>query len=436
MKNGNGALTPMPLPKPASSVSAEPNLSFDRATVLAATVPTPFLVLAPSRIQKSIRTLRTCLPGVELYYAMKSNPDPDLLGLLEGLVDGIDVASYPEVALAAAAGVTPERLFHSHPVKKDTDIVACVQHGVSWFTFDNPDEIPKLRLHAPDASVLLRVAIKNDNCVVDLAAKYGAHQDEALALILQARAVGVNVRGIAFHVGSQSSDPAIYIAALKVVRRLFDEAQKAGVRLDTLDIGGGFPVVYRTEMPKLEDFCRVVSRGLSQMFPAGVRIIAEPGRCISGDSMTLVVRVIGRSIRDGVPWYFIDDGLYGAFSGKLFDHCDYELIPQRSGPVRECVVAGPTCDSIDIVSRDQMLPDMQIGDLLIVPSMGAYTKASATTFNGFQPPVTVVDDGRSALRKRARRVVSKPRAARPRAAAGIAPRQVPASTPTPVSPSA
>jgi ornithine decarboxylase len=221
-----------------------------------------------------------------------------------------------------------------------------------------------------------------------------------------------------------------------VVRRLFDEAQKAGVRLDTLDIGGGFPVVYRTEMPKLEDFCRVVSRGLSQMFPAGVRIIAEPGRCISGDSMTLVVSVIGRSIRNGIPWYYIDDGLYGAFSGKLFDHCDYELIPQRSGPVRECVVAGPTCDSIDIVCRDQMLPDLQIGDLLIVPSMGAYTKASATSFNGFQPPVTIVDDGRSALRKRARRVASRSRAARPRAAAGITPRQAPASTPTPVSPSA
>ena len=225
MKNGNGALTPMPLPRSAQ-LSAEPNLSFDRAMVLAGTVPTPFLVLAPSRIQQSIRTLRTCLPGVELYYAMKSNPDPELLGLLEGLVDGIDVASYPEVALAAAAGVAPERLFHSHPVKKDTDIVACVRHGVNWFTFDNPDEVPKLRLHAPEASVLLRVAIKNENCVVDLGAKYGAHQDEALALILQARAAGVNVRGIAFHVGSQSSDPATYITALKVVRGLFDRLRR------------------------------------------------------------------------------------------------------------------------------------------------------------------------------------------------------------------
>jgi ornithine decarboxylase len=429
MRNGHGAQSPTPLPKPA----VEPGLTFDRVAVLAGTIPTPFLVLAPSRIHQSIRTLRTCLPGVELYYAMKSNPDPELLSLLNGLVDGIDVASYAEVELAAAAGVAPGRLFHSHPVKKDTDIVASARHGVQWFTFDNRDEIPKLRLHAPNARVLLRVAIKNENCVVNLGAKYGAPRDEALALILEARAAGVNVRGIAFHVGSQSSDPGIYLTALQMVRRLFDEAAAAGVRLDMLDIGGGFPVVYRTEMPRLEDFCRVVSRGLSQMFPAGVRIIAEPGRCISGDAMTLVVRVIGRSIRNGVPWYYIDDGLYGAFSGKLFDHCDYELIPQRVGPATECVVAGPTCDSIDIVSRDQPLPSLEVGDLLMVPSMGAYTRASATSFNGFQPPVTVVDDGRGAPLPSTKRVASKSRSRRSRAVASVA-RQVPASAPTPLAP--
>jgi len=430
MRNGHhGAQSPTPLSKPA----AEPRLTFDRVAVLAEAIPTPFLVLAPSRIHQSIRTLRTCLPGVELYYAMKSNPDPELLSLLNGLVDGIDVASCGEVDLAAAAGVAPERLFHSHPVKKDADIVASVRHGVQWFTFDNRAEIPKLRLHAPDARVLLRVAIRNENCVVNLGAKYGAHPDEALALILEARTAGVNVRGIAFHVGSQSSDPGIYLTALQMVRGLFDDAAAAGVRLDTLDIGGGFPVVYRTEMPRLEDFCRVVSRGLSQMFPAGVRIIAEPGRCISGDAMTLVVRVIGHSIRNGVPWYYIDDGLYGAFSGKLFDHCDYELIPQRIGPATECVVAGPTCDSIDIVSRDQPLPSLEVGDLLMVPSMGAYTRASATSFNGFQPPVTVVDDGLSAPQTSTRRVASKSRARRSRTDARVA-RQVPASAPTPLAP--
>ncbi len=430
MKSGNGAMSPTLSPKTAAEIA---NLSFDRASELAETVPTPFLVLSPTRIQQTIRTLRTCLPGVGLYYAMKSNPDPELLGLLNGLVDGIDVASYGEVAVAAAAGFAPDRLFHSNPIKKHTDITKCVQHGVEWFTFDNVDEIDKLRTYAPDADVLLRVAIKNDSCVVNLGAKFGVKAEDAVPLLLQARAAGVNVRGIAFHVGSQSVDPAVYTKALTLVRGLFDAAEAAGVRLDTLDIGGGFPVVYRTAVPKLEDFCRVVSRSLSDTFPAGVRIMAEPGRCISGDSMTLVVRVIGRSIRDGVPWYFIDDGLYGAFSGRLFDHCDYELIPSKTGPVRQCVVAGPTCDSIDIVTEDQLLPDLEIGDLLIVPGMGAYTRASATCFNGFQPPVTVLDTGENVPKKRAKRVAG-PRRTQPRAASRIAPRRLPATNPTTVPP--
>jgi len=370
---------------------------------------------------------------VGLYYAMKSNPDPELLGLLSGLVDGIDVASYGEVAVAAAAGVAPERLFHSNPIKKDTDIIRSVQHGVQWFTFDNADEIEKLRTHAPDANVLLRVAIRNDKCVVNLGAKFGVTADAAVPLILKARAASLNVRGIAFHVGSQSTDPGVYTAALKLVRGLFDTAAAAGVRLDTLDIGGGFPVAYRTTVPKLEDFCRVVSRTLSETFPAGVRIIAEPGRCISGDAMTLVVRVIGRSVRNGVPWYTIDDGLYGAFSGRLYDHCDYELLPIRTGPARACVVAGPTCDSIDIVSEDQLLPDLEIGDLLLVPGMGAYTKASASAFNGFQPPATILDTGENVPNKRGK-ALSRPRRVPSRGTSRTATRRLPAVNPTTVPP--
>src|SRR4029453_13802415 len=174
----------------------------------------------------------------------------ELLGLLNGLVDGIDVASYGEVATAAAAGFIPERLFHSNPIKKDTDIAICARHGVQWFTFDNADEIAKLCAYAPGANVLLRVAIKNESCVVNLGAKFGVNAEDALPLLLQARSAGINVRGIAFHVGSQSTDPEIYTSALKIVRRIFDDAAAAGVRLDTLDIGGGFPVNDRSAWPK------------------------------------------------------------------------------------------------------------------------------------------------------------------------------------------
>ncbi|MBI4477115.1 MAG: type III PLP-dependent enzyme [Acidobacteria bacterium] len=397
MKRGNSARSLILLPK----ASDGPTVSFDRAVALAETLPTPFLVLSTSRVHATVRALRRTMPRVELFYAMKSNPDPELLRLLNGLVDGIDVASYGEVVLADAAGFSPDRLFHSNPIKKESDITDCVRHGIRWFTFDNSDEIPKLAAAAPGADVLLRLAIQNSSCVVDLGAKFGAHHADAVRLMLAARDAGVNVRGVAFHVGSQSTDPTVYLTALTMARSVFDQAAAAGLNLDTLDIGGGFPVTYRTEVPTLEEFCRVVTQGLTELFPEHVRVIAEPGRCISGGAMTLVVRVIGRSVRNGVPWYFIDDGVYGAFSGKLFDHCDYPLMAMKKGAATECVVAGPTCDSIDVVSRDQMLPELEIGDLLLVPGMGAYTKASATSFNGFAPPVTVVEpDERVSLKRR------------------------------------
>lgn len=410
MKKSHNAMPLMPLPE----ASVDLNLSFGRAATLAEKVATPFLVLSVARIRERIETLRTHLPGVELFYAMKSNPDPELLGLLNGLVDGIDVASYGEVTAADAVGIAPDRLIHSNPIKRESDIVNCVKHGVRWFTYDNIDELPKLEAHAPASNVLLRIAIKNPSCVVNLGAKFGAQECDALPLLFAARDAGLHVRGIAFHVGSQSTDPGIYLTALKLARRVFDQAASAGIELDTLDIGGGFPVSYRTIMPSLEEFCQVVSNGLLEFFPEGVRVLAEPGRCISGDAMTLVVQVIGRSVRNGIPWYFVDDGVYGAFSGKVFDNCDYQLIPLRSGPVTACVVAGPTCDSIDIVAGDQMLPELELGDLLLVPAMGAYTRASATSFNGFVPPSTVVDFQAVASPTSRRAVNARPRRVGPR----------------------
>ena len=412
MKKRNSALSLIPAPEvQVDLLQPEPvgelALSTDRAVALAANTPTPFLVVSEARLRDRVETLRTHLPGVELYYAMKSNPDPEILRVLKDIVDGIDVASYGEIMVADAVGVAPSKLFHSHPIKKESDIAACVKHGVQWFVYDNIDELPKLKANAPDANLMLRVAIKNPTCVVNLGAKFGAQESDAVGLLQAARDMGLTVRGIAFHVGSQTKDPDVYVSALKTVRGLFDEAAAAGILLDTLDIGGGFPVTYRTVMAGLDEFCQVVSQALKEYFPTGVRVLAEPGRCISGDSVTLVTRVVGRSFRSGVPWYYLDDGVYGAFSGKLFDHADYQLIPVRRGPLTKCVVAGPTCDSIDIVSIDQMLPELEVGDLIVVPAMGAYTKASATCFNGFAPPVTLSDKEAPARSSRKRTKVSR-----------------------------
>jgi ornithine decarboxylase len=195
----------------------------------------------------------------------------------------------------------------------------------------------------------------------------------------------LNVRGFSFHVGSQCLNPDDYRAALCRIREVWDRATELGFEFEVLDIGGGFPAPYRQDAPTIAAFGEVVSQGLQESFgDLPIRIIAEPGRGMCAESTTLITQVIGKNERWGMPWYFIDDGLYGSFSGKVFDHADFPLIYEGAGEreLRPCVVAGPTCDSSDVVSTDQLLPDLAVGELLLVPCMGAYAGASSSPFNG------------------------------------------------------
>lgn len=369
------------------------NLSFQEAELMGLSQPTPFLALSAAAIESKFRTLKRELPGIEIYYAMKANPDPNILGLAKKMGDGIDVASYREVLAGKAAGIPVWKMLHSNPIKNPTDIINCVKEGVQWFTFDNVDEIYKLRKFAPNSNILLRIAIPKNSSVVNLSFKFGADEMEALPLIRSAVSNGLRVRGITFHVGSQCTSPESYISALQISKNIFNSAYNEGIILDVLDIGGGFPIGYRMGVPTISEFCSVIIRNIRDLFPNNMRIIAEPGRFICGEAITLVTRVIGKSIRKGIPWYYIDDGIYGSFSGKLFDHCDYRFITDKQGIRTECVVAGPTCDSIDVLSMDQCLPRLDIGDLILVPGMGAYTSASATSFNGFAPSrIAVIEE--------------------------------------------
>jgi len=206
-----------------------------------------------------------------------------------------------------------------------------------------------------------------------------------MRILREARRRGLSVKGISFHVGSQCLNPADYERMLYKTREVWDEATAEGFELEMLDVGGGFPAPYRRPVMSLESFCHQLDNALTKTFgDLNVRIIAEPGRGISAETMTLVTKVLGKNKRGGKMWYFIDDGVYGSFSGKLFDHSDFELVTENAIGRQHfpCVVAGPTCDSHDIVSEDQELPDLEIGELLLVPTMGSYTNASASPFNG------------------------------------------------------
>jgi ornithine decarboxylase len=360
---------------------------------------TPLLVIDCEAIRDQYRALSAALPGVEFCYALKPLPFAPVVATLRDLGASFDVATTGEIAVVRSQGVAPERCIHTHPVKREEDIAAALRFGIRLFVADNPDELGKFATHRRRAELLLRVSFRNPAAVVDLSRKFGCEPAAVRPLLEVARRLGVRVRGLSFHVGSQVADPTKYVEAIDACRELLDQARGEGHDLDTLDIGGGFPIAYGGKVQPIRQFCAPIRRELESL-PAGVRVIAEPGRFIAGPAGTCITAVTGRAQREGRWWYYLDDGMYGSFSGQLYDHALYPVdCLDRKGPRHPSVLAGPTCDSIDVIREDIPLPELEIGDLIVGRMMGAYTAATATDFN-FIPRAKMIAVGRRARRQR------------------------------------
>lgn len=366
-------------------------LSWNTVEKLAELYTTPFLVLSLSQVEYNYKFLQQHLPGVKVFYAMKSNPELSLIKKLAALGSSFDVASDGEIYALSEMGIAPERMVYANPVKTARGLAAARQVGVRQFTFDSASEIDKIAGVIPGAIVLLRIRIDNDASLVDLNKKFGADAGEALGLLRRARERGLDAAGLCFHVGSQNTSAEAYLYALSVSRRIFDAAVHEGIRLRILDIGGGFPIPTGDLNVDVKALAERIQKQLAIFFP-DTEIWTEPGRFISGTTMNLVTRVIGTQVRNGKQWYFLDEGLYGTFSGILFDHWEYEMetAKTKKGPEIEATFAGPSCDSLDIVSRDRKTVPLNVDDLILVPNCGAYSSASATTFNGFAKAEIVV----------------------------------------------
>lgn len=365
--------------------SAQVNLTFDQAHQLADEHGSPLLVVSKTKLIDTYWAMKNSMPGVDLFYAAKANPDHHILSTLCAEGGYVDVCSAGEMHAALAAGFTPDRMLHTHPCKTDSNLLECYEAGVRWFVYDNPIEAAKIARMTPDVNLLLRIATTGASSKINLSAKFGTPIEETLEMLAVAKSMNLNVRGFSFHVGSQCLNPEDYCGVLRQIRQTWEDARSAGYALEVLDIGGGFPAPYRDDAPSIESFGGAIWTGLQETFgDLDIRLIAEPGRGLCTECVTLITKVIGKSTRWGMPWVYVDDGLYGSFSGKMFDHTDFPLFVQNDGSreVAPCVVAGPTCDSSDIVCRDQMLPEMEVGELILVPSMGAYAGASACPFNG------------------------------------------------------
>nr|VFJ93487.1 MAG: ornithine decarboxylase [Candidatus Kentron sp. H]VFJ94303.1 MAG: ornithine decarboxylase [Candidatus Kentron sp. H]VFK00924.1 MAG: ornithine decarboxylase [Candidatus Kentron sp. H] len=349
-------------------------------TGLVAEHGSPLVMISRRELTDNLRRLQSALPGVRLHYAVKANPHPDLLRVLNEAGSGFDVASVGELAKLEGLGVALRDIIYTNPIKSPLEIASAFEAGVDTFFYDNPSELEKIAQRAPGARVMLRIGVDNPNCVVDLGAKFGCPHDEAEGLLMAALERGLVPRGVGFHVGSQTSIPVPYLQMAVVCRDLFNKMALAGHPLRTLDIGGGFPVSYKTPMMDLENFCKPIRAALEGYFPA-TETLAEPGRAICATAATLVMEVIGKSQRRGITWYYLDDGLYGTLSGLVFDKTNHAFECLKTQNPTPCVLAGPTCDSFDVISKNEFLPTLELGDRVLVRHVGAYATATATRFN-------------------------------------------------------
>jgi len=387
------------LPRAAKhSLAVSPSQAFDSTTLseaeirgLVARFGSPLLVIDCDQVRRQYHALRAALPGVDLHYALKPLPHASVVACLRDEDAYFDLATTGEVELVKAQGVAPERCIHTHPIKRDSDIRDALRFGVTTFVADNEDEIKKFVRYRKRAELLLRVSFRSPSAVVDLSKKFGCEPNAVLGLIELARRLGIRVRGLSFHVGSQATDPATYVEAIRACTNLIAEGLLAGLpALEVLDIGGGFPVTYGEDVMPIETFCAPIREALAKL-PKHVRVIAEPGRFIAAPAAIAISSVMGKAKRDGRWWYYLDDGLYGSYSGQLFDHAKYPVAALRQdGELHPSVLAGPTCDSIDVIDDAILLPELEVGDLLVGRMMGAYTWASATDFNFFKRAKVVV----------------------------------------------
>ncbi|MBT7408647.1 MAG: type III PLP-dependent enzyme [Methylococcales bacterium] len=342
---------------------------------------TPLMVLDCAQVIEQYQLLQQALPSVDFFFAVKALPHPALVNTLNQQGLGFDIASQGEIELLRAQYINPRCSIHTHPIKKDEDIKAALRFGCTTFVVDNADELHKFVAYRNRVGLLLRLSFRNSDAQVDLSKKFGCRPDDAMHLLLEAKRLGIHVKGLSFHVGSQCRSADMHVYAIHQCHKIMTEYHRqSDSLLSIIDIGGGFPVNYDGQTQDIAHFCHPIREAISQL-PAELEIIAEPGRYLVAPAAIAVSSVVGKANREGRPWYYLDDGVYGVYSGRIFDHVHYPIKALKQGPLFPSVLAGPTCDSIDVIEEAIDLPCLDIGDLVVGEMIGAYSTATATRFN-------------------------------------------------------
>lgn len=355
---------------------------------------TPCLVVDLDVVAESYRCLAEALPAAEIYYAVKANPEPDVVRLLDGMGSRFDVASIHEIQLCLDQGAAPERLSFGNTIKKQADIAWAHAKGVRLFAFDSEAELEKLAAAAPGAKVYCRLLIDTSGAQWPLSRKFGCSPDMAFDLLIKAKALGLDPYGVSFHVGSQQTDVGQWDMAIGRAMMLFTDLAERGVELRMVNLGGGFPARYRDGIPAMEAYADAIMKAMTRHFGNRLpNIIVEPGRSMVGDAgilQTEVVLISQKSYQDETRWVYLDIGRFGGLAECEGEAIKYRIRTNRDGgATMPVVIAGPTCDSADILYEKSgyCLPvDLKPGDKVELLATGAYTTSySAVNFNGFPP---------------------------------------------------
>ena len=354
----------------------------------------PLFIIDHKMIKENYQRFNKALPRVQAYYAVKANSEPEIIRTLFNEGSSFDVASYNEfIEVYNLIDMWREKkkeffiwdkIIFSNTIK-DRDTLRKINKYEPLVTYDNMDELKKIKEHCKKAGLILRLKVPDTGSQVEMASKFGAEPADASRLIKKSFDLGLKVEGLSFHVGSQCTNFDNYVAALSITSEIFNEARKRGYKLDIIDIGGGFPVLYDYNVPRFEKLAEILNKEFDRLFPEDTEIIAEPGRFLVATSSMLISEIIGKARRDGKIFYHINDGVYQTFSGVVNDHWIPNFHSFKRGTKEICAVVGQTCDSFDKISLAEHLPkNLGIGDYLYTENIGAYSIVSSTKFNGFE----------------------------------------------------
>lgn len=354
----------------------------------------PCVVVDLDVVRANYAAFARALPDTRVFYAVKANPDPAILSVLAELGSCFDCASVNEILMALAAGATPDRISFGNTIKKERDVARAFELGVRLFAVDCEAEVEKIARVAAGAKVFCRILCDGAGAEWPLSRKFGCVPEMAVDVLEHAHRLGLEAYGVSFHVGSQQKNVEAWDSALASASQIFRECMERGFSLSLVNLGGGFPAKYLQDVPAAEAYGEAIFRALSRHFGNAIpQTIIEPGRGMVGAAGMIeaeVVLISKKSADDDMRWVYLDIGKFGGLAETMEEAIRYPLVTPHDGDAMEpCVLAGPTCDSADVMYEKTpvMLPvSLAIGDKVLIEATGAYTTTySAVAFNGFEP---------------------------------------------------